>query len=83
MRKWRILLVALVLGSCDLGLDSYKDINCEYQGGVIFDKKRSTYDGTCYYSIKYDGDVIDCYAYEIDSDYEVGDTINKPCLGEN
>jgi len=82
MRKWKILIIALILGSCTIGTKQSKDINCKYQGGIIFEKRISTYDGTCYYSIKYEGDIIHRYAYEIDSDYEVGDTINKPCLGE-
>jgi hypothetical protein len=80
MRKWKILIIALILGSCESGDAS--DINCEYQGGIIYEKHPRTKWFGCYYTIKYEGEFIEVSAFDLDSHYEVGDTINGTCLGE-
>lgn len=71
----RYLLLLLILFSACY---SRVDINCKYQGAVVYDRMRPSI-GAAYLTIKYQGNIFDVYVYKIDETYKVGDTINKPC----
>ena len=82
MKNIIYIAVALLIFSCS-NEEHRKRINCEFKGGVILHKynfKEAKIGDECY-SIQYKGEVYPYVSvYDIDSDYEVGDTINKPCL---
>lgn len=70
--------LAILIASCGQGYKT--DINCEYPGGIIYEKYDfREFDGTIHFDIKYKGQMFYVEAYEIDFNYKAGDTINKPC----
>lgn len=69
-----ILILALIFTACG---DNKHEISCEFRGGVIL----GTY-GEYTYDIKYDNEIIYYVkGYQIDAGYQVGDTIDRPCIG--
>lgn len=78
MKALQMILILALSGCYD---DMRVDINCEYQGAIIMTECRQI--GIDYhYTIKYKGEIISVSTYEIYAGYRMGDTINKPCLGE-
>lgn len=77
----RLLLMLFVLFtySCNNG-EGKTEINCDFQGGIVIEKQE--YSEQYYFlTIKYKGEIHKVLPYNIDRHYNVGDTINKPCLG--
>lgn len=75
--RYLYLLLLLSLGSCSEH-GTKELINCNYPGGVILEKTDIC--GTVYH-VQYQGKVYEyVHVYDIDSTYNIGDTINKPCL---
>lgn len=73
----KLFLSLIIFTSCS-HID-LKDINCIYQGGIIIGKHSFSHEVS--YDIKYKGDILNyVQVYDIDSNYKVGDTINKPCI---
>jgi len=73
------ILLALVLFSCS---DERHEINCEFQGGIIIGVHGNEHATDPMFDIKYRGEIIYYVrAYQIDAEYNVGDTINRPCIG--
>ncbi len=79
MKKLITILLITTVMACSK--DFRKQINCEYQGGIIIEKDDfSKIDGSVYYYVKYKGNIEIVEVYDIDKNYNVGDTIKKPCL---
>jgi hypothetical protein len=75
----RIIFILLVLTSCGKS-ENREDINCKYQGGIIYQVYPWETVGVCY-DILYKGEILTYVnGFEIHKGYNVGDTINKPCL---
>ncbi len=75
------LILLLTLASCSQ--ETKKEINCLYQGGIIIEKHDfSNIDGSMFYYIKTKSEIIVTEVYQADKGYNVGDTINKPCLNK-
>jgi len=74
----KLLILSILFISCKQE-ENREDINCKYQGGIVYDKRDAG--GYLYYDIKYKGKIVNYVdVYQIDFNYNVGDTINKPCL---
>lgn len=69
-------LSVLLFNSC-----SKTRVNCDFQGGVILSKYNPFPNDKVTYDIQFKGEIY-CHVtpYDIDAFYNVGDTINKPCL---
>lgn len=78
MKRLCISIAVMVLASCQL--DRRQEINCKYRGAIVIEKREygETF-RTVNYDLKYQGEIIYVEPYQIDYDYEVGDTINGPC----
>ncbi len=77
----KLLLLAIVALSSCVSDDKRCDINCQYNGAIIYEKYDfRNINKTVYYDFKYQGEIIHIQAYEKDFNYYVGDTINKPCI---
>lgn len=75
-----ILFIISTLLSCEGIGRSPEEINCKYQGGLILDKFINL-KGEAIYDVKHAGKVYrSVLVYQIDNGYEVGDTINRPCV---
>lgn len=73
----KLLILSILFISCKQE-ENREDINCKYQGGIIYDKQDAC--GSLYYDIKYKGEIVTFVnVYQIDFNYNVGDTISKPC----
>lgn len=72
------LLLLLIMGFIGCEHESREeDINCKYQGAIIYSK----FDYLNCYTLKYKGEILEyVHYYAIDGWYQVGDTINKPCI---
>lgn len=78
--KILVILIALVLIGCGEA-NPAQEVNCDYKGGIILDRHDFGEFGGVFIKIKFEGEVIDkIQLFDIDKEYQVGDTINKPCI---
>jgi hypothetical protein len=72
----KLLGLALLFTSCST--IEKEDINCKYNGGVIYQVHKHW--NNCY-DIKYNGEILHyVYGYEINGEYKAGDTIKSLCI---
>ena len=78
--KKLLLVLSIIIVSCDAARQP-EELNCDYKGGVILSRISFGKFGGVFYSIKYNGEIISpVKAFDIDTNYQTGDTINKPCI---
>lgn len=74
----KYLVVILLLSSC-IFPPNQELINCKYQGGIIVERLFDSYPPR--YHIMYKGSMRKyVQVYEIDTVYQLGDTINRECI---
>lgn len=81
MKHKLVFASLLLIASSCLETEKRVDINCEYKGAIVYAKHDlSKINGRVWYDIKYNGEILEFVdVYEIDNNYKVGDTINRPC----
>ena len=79
--KLFLILFVIVIGLFSCEQNPKVDINCKYQGAIIYEKHDHKKEFNAYvYDIKYKGKIITYVrVFDIDSHYNVGDRINGPC----